>query len=85
MKHLGSWHDWYMSMVPKRPKVGVEDYPFYDLDEFKEEEETAQPFWTDMFVYWMDEPEVREGSILAFFTDLNNPNATEFSMCYVEF
>ena len=38
-----------------------------------------------MFIYWVDEPEVREGSLLAFFTDLNNPDGTEFSMCYIQF
>ena len=38
-----------------------------------------------MFIYWVDEPEVREGTLLAFFTDLNNPNGTEFSMCYIQF
>ena len=85
LKYLGDYHGLYKLMLPSRRVMEIEDYPFYDTDEFQQEEETAQPFWTDMFIYWVDEPEVREGSLLAFFTDLNNPNGTEFSMCYVQF
>ena len=50
-----------------------EDYPFYNTDSYQDADETEQTFWTDIFVYWQDEPEVREGSILAFFSDLNDP------------
>ena len=36
-------------------------------------------------MYWKDEPEVREGSILAFFSDNNDPAWTELSICYMQF
>lgn len=59
-----------------------EDYPFYDL--LKQYGETPSTYWTDVFLYWVDDPEVEAGAVLAFFSDLN-PENTDSSKCYRQF
>jgi hypothetical protein len=34
-------------------------------------DDPTQTYWTDMFLYWLDDTEVVEGSVLAFFQDIS--------------
>ena len=36
---------------------------------------SSQTYWTDMFLYWLDDAEVVEGSIIAFFQDISQDRA----------
>ena len=45
---------------------------------------SVRSFWTDIFLYWLDDKHVRDGSWLAFFSDVN-PGKTIFSVCYRQF
>jgi len=66
-------------------EFNFEDYPFYDeIFNKNGDSPIATTYWTDIFIYWFDQPEVIEGSILAFFSDLN-PELTEQSICYGQF
>ena len=44
-------------------------------------EMVADTYWTDVFVYLIDEPEVEEGAILSFFSDIN-PENTNRTICF---
>ena len=47
-----------------------DDYPLYDkIAEY--EESVPSPYWTDIFLYWYDQKDVIEGSVRAFFSDMN--------------
>mmetsp|Transcript_22961 Transcript_22961/g.35422 ORF Transcript_22961/g.35422 Transcript_22961/m.35422 type:complete len:134 (-) Transcript_22961:307-708(-) len=72
--------------VRQSSDVEFEDYPFYDEleDEVQDNASIITTYWTDIFIYWFDQPDVVEGSILAFFSDLN-PNVTQQSLCYKQF
>ena len=71
-----------------------DDYPFYDrMDEVQKDTSDDNPvkqglqqqtYWTDIFVYWEDDPMVIEGSIRGFFSDLSE-NKTLQSLCYNSF
>ena len=58
------------------------DYPFYDFfDNYSDSGPDA--YWTDIFIYWYDQPIVIEGSLQAFFSDLN-PESTSSSLCFTQ-
>lgn len=41
-------------------------------------------FWTDAFIYWLDNDEVVEGSLLAFFSDISQDRAVN-TLCFNSF
>ena len=67
--------------VAAEEEIDFEDYPFYEEIFGNDDENIVTTFWTDIFIYWFDQPDVIEGSILAFFSDLN-PEVTNKSICF---
>ena len=67
------------------------DYPFADAkynenvgsDENYDATKT-QTYWTDMFLYWIDNEAVKEGSVLGFFQDIKQ-NKAKNTICYYSF
>jgi len=68
----------------------MDKYPFEDAYEELNPDKmdgsdggsSARSFWTDIFLFWLDDSHVRGGSYLAFFSDIN-PGKTLFSVCYL--
>ena len=65
-----------------------EDYPFldprYNENVPQNTTELTQTYWTDAFLYFLDDPEVVEGSIIAFFQDIRQSDASN-TVCYTSF
>ena len=67
------------------------DYPFADAkyNENVSNNENysdthTQTYWTDMFLYWIDNEYVKEGSVLGFFSDIKKERAGN-TICYMSF
>ena len=61
-----------------RQSNDFDDYPFLDPDYNKNVQRNddgtknvTNTYWTDAFLYWLDNTEVVEGSLLAFFSDIS--------------
>jgi len=66
-----------------------EDYPFLDPRYNKnipsdDKLNITQTYWTDAFLYWLDDPEVVEGSFLAFFSDVKQESGVN-TICFDSF
>ena len=69
---------------PSVKQGAPEDYPFFDeIDKLNpnKAQTTTKAFWTDMFLYWLDDTYVQEGSYIAFFSDIQ-PERTIYSICF---
>lgn len=51
-------------------------------EDFKETK--TETYWTDIFLYWVDNESVKEGSVLGFFQDIKQEKAKN-TICFYSF
>lgn len=44
----------------------------------------TETYWTDMFLYWVDNQQVKEGSLIRLFSDISKDRAQN-TKCYMSF
>ena len=87
-----TYHGHIKHLIVRQDQNDMDNYPFEDaydeLNPTNPDDQSAagrnKSFWTDIFLYWLDDKHVRDGSFIAFFSDIN-PGKTMFSVCYRQF
>ena len=74
----------YNKQIDPATKAEIDAYPFVDSNKVASLIGPTETYWTDAFIYWIDEPLVQEASFISFFHEMS-AERSENSLCYEGF